>query len=186
MDNSDAQYGSFRNNLPILVAVMMGHIALSKAVSVFFKRPARGYQSLRSRSTTQNDTKIRFYFTLFFSLIFLTALYGASILKILFIALLNYVVTKYTKNSFNGILFTWVYSIGILFLNNAYQGYLFEMISPALAFLDSYKGVGLRWHITFNFSILRMISFSMDYFWALDRNDRNAVFEVRCSVMISF
>ncbi len=37
--------------------------------------------------------------------------------------------------------------------------------SPQLAFLDHFRGP-LRWHISYNLLMLRMISFAMDWHWA--------------------
>lgn len=180
MDNSDGQYAGFRNNIPILILVMFGHLAISKIASLLVSNTASGrpYQAIRSKSQN-NIPNFRHLYTLAFSIVFLTALYGASILKILALILVNYGLAKSLKKSKLAIVLAWTYCIGILFLNHAYEGYKFGMISPLLGFLDSINGVGLRWHITFNFTILRMISFTMDYYWAMDKTKRNAIFEVR-------
>jgi D-alanyl-lipoteichoic acid acyltransferase DltB (MBOAT superfamily) len=99
---------------------------------------------------------------LVFSSIFLTALFGASVLKIWLLVTIHYIALKSTKSIASPI-FSWVFGIGILFLNHAFHGYKFASIS--LDWLDSYNGVGMRWQTSFNFCVLRMISFSMDYYW---------------------
>jgi len=39
---------------------------------------------------------------------------------------------------------------------------------------DAYSGIYPRWHVGFNITMLRLISFNMDYFWAY-KNQRNDV-----------
>jgi D-alanyl-lipoteichoic acid acyltransferase DltB (MBOAT superfamily) len=36
--------------------------------------------------------------------------------------------------------------------------------------MDEWKGMGISWRVTFNFTVLRMISFSMDYYWNLTKS----------------
>jgi hypothetical protein len=88
---------------------------------------------------------------------------------------INYKVSKYLGGSRLAPLFVWIYGGGLLFLNHAYEGYLFGSIFSNLAWMDTYRGLfrlkiglGIRWQIHFNFSMLRMVSFTMDYY--LKRN----------------
>jgi len=61
---------------------------------------------------------------------------------------------------------TWVYCLAVLFTNEWYHDlYKFGTLSSDLAFLDGYRGT-MRWHVSFNMIILRMISFNMDFYWA--------------------
>ncbi|KNC97131.1 hypothetical protein, variant [Spizellomyces punctatus DAOM BR117] len=145
VDNSDAQYASFRNNIPLLSYVLVGHILLSNVVQ-------RQIPSLRP------------LFSLIFSLIFLSVIHGSSVIKILVLAAVNYAVAKYVGGRL-GVALSWIWSLGVLFANNAYDGYKFASLSQDLAWLDKYKGINMRWWITFNFTTLRMISFAMDYYW---------------------
>jgi hypothetical protein len=34
--------------------------------------------------------------------------------------------------------------------------------------LDSYGGLMARWEVLFNFTVLRLISFNLDYYWSLN------------------
>ena len=43
----------------------------------------------------------------------------------------------------------------------------FGSIHNSLGILDLYRGVMPRWEVTFNITMLRMLSFGMDYYWAL-------------------
>jgi hypothetical protein len=37
------------------------------------------------------------------------------------------------------------------------------------SWLDSHGGIMPRWEILFNITVLRLISFNLDYYWSLDR-----------------
>lgn len=174
MDNSDSQYAGFRNNIPILFAVMLVHLTLSIIVCRLETRRA-GYAALSNSSP--RSSLVKRIFSLVFSVIFLSTLYGASIIKILAISLIPYTVTEFWKGSIASPIFCWIYSILILFLNQAYQGYKFAYIHDGLQFLDAFQGVGIRWFITFNFTILRIISYSMDQYWAHQGSDSSTMFE---------
>lgn len=142
----------------------------------------QGYTSVYSTTTTssiflKDYSFVKRAYSLIFSLIFLSALYGASILKIIGLTLIPFAVTSVWKKSLVSPIFCWAYSISVLFLNQAYQGYRFDSISSSLAFLDLYQGVGIRWFITFNFTILRIISYSMDQYWAHQKNLSSTLFE---------
>ena len=47
-------------------------------------------------------------------------------------------------------------------------GYNLESI-PILGYLDSFNGVQSRWFGPFNFVVLRMISFTYDFYWRLEQ-----------------
>ncbi|KAK6911727.1 Membrane bound O-acyl transferase, MBOAT [Dillenia turbinata] len=59
----------------------------------------------------------------------------------------------------------WGFNISVLLCNRLYEGYSFSTFGQHWAYLDKYRGT-FRWHICFNFVILRMISFGCDYHWA--------------------
>lgn len=81
---------------------------------------------------------------------------------------------------------TWIFNIGIMFANELCKGYQFAAIAefflPPSAFseagsayaiswgkwLDSYSGLLPRWEILFNITVLRLVSFNLDYYWSLD------------------
>jgi hypothetical protein len=86
-------------------------------------------------------TRARIWTSLIFSLCFLAALHGFSIIKLLIVISINYKVTKYFGVTIFAPLFVWTYGISLLFLNDAFAGYRFESISPFLAWMDTYKGI---------------------------------------------
>jgi len=121
-----------------------------------------------------------------FSLIFLGALHGFSALKVIIIVYLNFSIATRLPRQYVPAA-TWIFNIGILFANELCDGYKFaklaELISlagpgsvekrPELqnwgTWLDSYGGIMSRWEILFNITVLRLISYNMDYYWSLNR-----------------
>jgi D-alanyl-lipoteichoic acid acyltransferase DltB (MBOAT superfamily) len=121
-----------------------------------------------------------------FSVVTLGALHGSSLIKILVIISINYVMTRNLKSMglaegvklpllgkvrFD-ILLIWIFCLGILFVNEFYDGYSFHSLLSILglgqlgSWLDQYKGLVPRWKVHFNLMVLRMISFSCDYLWS--------------------
>ncbi|KAH9955917.1 MBOAT, membrane-bound O-acyltransferase family-domain-containing protein [Russula dissimulans] len=158
IDNSDAQYRSFRLNLPALGALMAAFFGLKYA----YMRPA-----LRGSAPANNLHRVPFY--ILFSLLMLVILHGASMIKVLFILSVNYGLAKATGGTRLAIPATWLFNGGVLLANKWYEGYLFGALHPGLAFLDGWHGVYPRWHVSFNITMLRLVSFSIDYHWACSR-----------------
>jgi hypothetical protein len=122
-----------------------------------------------------------------FALIFLAALHGFSSFKVVLILYINYcIATKLPKQYIVGA--TWTFNVATLFANELGNGYKYtkieELISPYFGqgtlegeksgltwgpWLDSYGGIMPRWEILFNITVLRLISFNLDYYWSLDR-----------------
>ncbi len=146
MDNSDSQYAGFRNKIPILFGVMLSHFTISRLFNSKLTR-------------------------LGFSIAYLCLLFGASVFKLLAILLGNYAITMRLWNNRNLPIICWIYCVGTMLLSNYYDGFRFGHISDYLAFLDSYNGL-IRWHISFNLTVLKMISFTMDYYWMLQTKER--------------
>ncbi|EPB89074.1 hypothetical protein HMPREF1544_04065 [Mucor circinelloides 1006PhL] len=146
VDNSDVQYAQFRNHLPILFALASVWLALSHV-----------YRQLNH--SVQNQS----YFYLISASIVIVALHGTSIIKILLITSTNFIIGRiFGATKWNPIM-TWTFNLAILFLNEYYKGYKFDAIG--LPVLDQYNGMLPRWHVFFNFSMLRMVSYNMDYYW---------------------
>lgn len=126
--------------------------------------------------------RVRFDF--YFALLFIIALHGASAMKILLILYINYKIAKGLPRSYIPAA-TWVFNIGTLFANELFHGYPFEQIGTFFASatdssekentlvllgrqLDQIGGLIPRWEILFSITVLRLISFNMDYYWSLD------------------
>lgn len=186
---SDAQYGTFRANLPYTIALLLLHPPLRRLYEAL--RPIstqnvsskpNGRSSYISAAGGEARLQQRASFDFGFALIFLTALHGFSALKILLILYTNFSIgtrlpRKYVPAA------TWIFNVGTLFANELSEGYKLTKIVTYIdplggddtflydwaVFLESYGGVMPRWEILFNITVLRQISFNLDYYWSLDR-----------------
>lgn len=132
VDNSDGQYAGFRNNLPLLVLVLCIYLPLSHIFNHFVASTRYGLSSPK-------QTLYRTYFFLTFSCIYLYFMYGNSLLKIGLIVGINYGVAKIGGGSRWMPLATWVFNLGILFLNEGYRGYNFGDLHDGLTWLVSWN-----------------------------------------------
>jgi protein-cysteine N-palmitoyltransferase HHAT len=125
-------------------------------------------------------------FDYWFALIFISALHGFSAFKVILLLCLNFSIATRLPRQYVP-LATWIFNIGTLFANELCDGYKFAKIAEFVssagpgtlekgtdlhnwgAWLDSYGGIMPRWEILFNITVLRLISYNMDYFWSLNR-----------------
>ena len=144
----------------------------------------------------------RVAFDSYFCMIFLIAVHGVSAFKILLILYINFTAVKHVPRSYIAP-FTWTFNICILFTNELGRGYPLATLSTFLvpgssspspkaglditrnwgSVLDSYGGLIPRWEILFKISILRLISFNLDYSWSIGNGGASPV-EV-CSLLIA-
>ncbi|KAF1977167.1 glycerol:H+ symporter-like protein [Bimuria novae-zelandiae CBS 107.79] len=193
VDNSDAQYSNFRSNIPYLFLVMLLHPLLRKLYDGFWR--ADTYTRVRSSGASgltmglspsaAADARLnqRISFDVPFAAIFIIALHGFSAFKILAILYMNYCIAKKLPRPYVPAA-TWTFGVSILFANEFGKGYSYATIfstflpSPPSSekdahatnfghVLDSYGGLNPRWEVLFNFTVLRLISFNMDYYWSL-------------------
>jgi protein-cysteine N-palmitoyltransferase HHAT len=108
-------------------------------------------------------------------------MHGVSALKILLILYINFSIGTRLPRKFVPAV-TWIFNISILFANELCGGYKFADIAsyrlPVVevgslrhswgAWLDGYGGIMSRWEVLFNLTVLRLISFNMDYYFSLD------------------
>lgn len=148
-DVSDAQWRNFRGNLPILTVVF--------GIFAFVANLLRAYCQLKARGMA--------VVWLLISLIYLAYLHGACIIFVLSIASANFLLVKIFARTkyFSSVL--WTFNLFFLMYNRIHEGYSFSTFGQHWAYLDNFRGA-FRWHICFNFVILRMISFGYDYHWA--------------------
>lgn len=200
-DNSDSQYSSFRDNIPYMAIVVLVHPLLRRFYNTIFALPS---QASRSGPTAKTETpkqepvlsaNYRFLqrtsFDLYFALIFLAVLHGFSALKILLILYINFQITTRSPKEYIPAT-TWISNIGILFVNEFCHGYPYASVAKTIlpfsatasglgTYLDDHGGLIPRWEILFNFTVLRLISFNIDYYWSLDRSRSSSPVEVRPS-----
>jgi protein-cysteine N-palmitoyltransferase HHAT len=187
VDNSDGQYAGFRDNVPYLAVVLVLHPILRRATEYFTGTP----NATKTSAEATARFKLRVTFDLLFALVFVSVLHGFSALKILIILYINFNIATILPRSYIPAT-TWIFNIATLFANELAHGYPFSDLAtnmlPTLISagdfgrrMDSYGGLLPRWEILFNFTVLRMISFNLDYCWSLDRDRAGSPVEVRQS-----
>lgn len=184
-DNTDAQYHSFRANIPYMAALLTLHPLCRKVYNKLYRPLPQGKTPIDTAEARLNQ---RASFDYTFALIFLAALHGFSIFKVLTILWLNYNLVTSLPRKYVPV-FTWVFNIGVLFANELGDGYMYKDIATLLsgtsphlvrggpidgtlvawgAWMDTCGGIMKRWQILFNITVLRLISFNMDYYWSLN------------------
>jgi hypothetical protein len=126
----------------------------------------------------------RISFDVMFAVIFIFALHGFSALKVLLILYTNYKLATNLPKSYVPAA-TWIFNVGILFANEMCHGYRLAEVAAFIlpsqtsasekgnqtpgwaGWIDSYGGILPRWEILFNITVLRLISFNLDYYWSL-------------------
>lgn len=162
VDNSDGQYASFRDQIPTLAGVMAGHLALRW----IYDRVVVAAAAAATTGAGRQVARVRF--DLWFGLIFLLVIHGFGALKLLLIATFTFHVAHRARGSMVNPVLTWVTVVGLLFLNEKYQGYKFaDILGPSVAWMDDWSGLLDRWHIHFNITALRLISYNLDYYWSV-------------------
>ncbi|TGJ86681.1 hypothetical protein E0Z10_g2079 [Xylaria hypoxylon] len=195
IDITDTQYRTLRSNIPYLGALVVLHPLLRRLYSsVVYRVNSGGKASRPTLEEADQRLNQRASFDFGFAIIYLLALHGVSAFKVLTILYLNYqVATTLPRKSVP--VATWVFNIGILFANDLCNGFKFKDIASVLGgglsgglinesnsglvnwgrWLDSYGGLMSRWEILFNITVLRLISFNLDYYWSLDRRSYSPI-----------
>ncbi|KAJ5037514.1 uncharacterized protein L3040_007688 [Drepanopeziza brunnea f. sp. 'multigermtubi'] len=191
IDVSDDQYHSFRTNVPYLAVLLVCHPLLRKLYNAFYPVPTphgspkpNGVSTYISVAAGEARKEQRASFDFGFALIFLAALHGFSAPKVLAILSANYALATNLPRTYVPYA-TWIFNVGILFANELCAGYKFSAFAAWLSsvegeqaagavhawgqWLDDYGGVIPRWEILFNLTVLRLISFNMDYYWSQER-----------------
>ena len=125
---------------------------------------------------------------------YIIALHGSSAFKIVAILCINFTIATQLRRE--AVPFaTWTFNVGILFANEIYGGYPYASIAGLLrsslrlagdtsydvansnwgSLLDSYGGLIPRWEVLFNITVLRLMSFNLDYYWSLSRTASSAL-----------
>lgn len=159
------------------------HPLCRKAWNKFY-RPLPVGKSPIDEAEARLEQRASFDYT--FAMIFLAALHGFSMFKVLAILYLNYSMATSLPRKYVPVA-TWVFNIGTLFANELAKGYHYKDIATLLsgsspflvkgvpvegtlvtwgAWLDSWGGIMSRWEILFNITVLRLISFNLDYYWS--------------------
>jgi hypothetical protein len=130
-DMSDPQYRSFRNNLASLLFLAGSYL---------------GFSTLQTRISPTARSRSAFIVT--YAIVMLFILHGTSTIKILALLSLNYIICLSPRSpifakAFPALLFAG--NMGMLFLNERYDGYRFSNILGGLAVLVSTRTGVLEW-----------------------------------------
>ena len=196
IDASDSQYSTFRENIPYLSVLLVVHPLLRRLYNFVFPIPngdntvANG-PSVSSKASSQLRLGQRVGYDAVFGLVFLCVLHGFSALKVLIILSLNYLIAKRLPRVYL-VPMTWLFNVTVLFANELCQGYPYKVIAIDTfpwtiwdpnsnwgTFFDAHGGLMPRWEILFNITVLRLISFNMDYYWGSSKEvGQNTLLEV--------
>ncbi|WPK27262.1 hypothetical protein PUMCH_004640 [Australozyma saopauloensis] len=141
VDNSDIQYLFLRDNFWLIWGLLVGHTVLRRVVSAL---------GMKKRTT----------FDLMFGLVFFFALHGVNTIRIMLHVVVMYYLARRLKNGSHARLALWTYGVFTLFFNEK-----FKLVPFHVAFLDegAFKGIVLRWEVFYNISLLRILSYNLDY-----------------------
>ncbi|UKZ75294.1 hypothetical protein TrVFT333_002972 [Trichoderma virens FT-333] len=154
IDNSDAQYNTFRGNFPVMTGLLIFHPLLRKGWESVYKPSARG-----SRGSTRLDQRTAFDFI--FAIIFIVILHGISSFKILAILGINYqIATKLPRQYVPAA--TWIFNISTLFANELTMGYRLQLLA---------NWVGPPWGPLAHWGYC----FNLDYYWSIDKRNVNSL-----------
>ena len=194
VDNSDGQYAGFRDNVPYLATLLLLHPLLRRAyeslTGASASSPTANGSSKASTGNAAAERRLssRLNFDLAFALVFICALHGFSAMKVLIILYINFNLAMGLPRNYIPAA-TWIFNVSILFANELARGYPYTSLSATILpsysaasdlgkFLDSYSGLLPRWDVLFNITVLRLISFNIDYYWSLDRTRSGSPLEV--------
>jgi hypothetical protein len=190
-----------RDNLPYLILLLILHPLCRKAYDSFWRtatytsiRPNTGgrsnglSQGLPANAAASVRQEQRLSFDFYFALILIAALHGFSALKVLLILYINYKLAKFVPPQYLTAM-TWTFNIAILFANEYGRGYSYAGVAMFLSppfdaekssstwghWLDSHSGLISRWEVLFNLTVLRLISFNLDYKWSIEQRGGNAI-----------
>lgn len=159
IDLSDNQWREFRGALPALLMAFLAFATTSRLLRKFVcKAHIKG---------------VRIAFYLIFSFGYLYYLHGPSSLWVVLLVSANWWLTTSVRGSQAGMAVVWLLNIVTLVFIRLTDGFstlhgltsstsLFHAVVRALLRPNGYP---MRWYICFNLTMLRMLSFSMDYHW---------------------
>lgn len=193
VDNSDQQYSGFRDNIPYMALLLAFHPLLRRLYELLRPINTNVVPELQKAAGSAQDRGAdarldqRVRFDIGFACLYLLALHGTSAFKVFAILYINFSLAKGLPRS-SVPWATWIFNIGILFANELCKGYPYADIARVVlpwtsapgtsgggpaknwgSYLDSYGGLLPRWEILFKITVLRLISFNLDYCWSLDR-----------------
>lgn len=147
-----------RDHAALIGALVVGHSAASATIR--WLAPKLGIAPRHARAA----------FLLVTGVVYVGALHGVNLVKILLIAAGNYGLMRVGTRLPRPVAMTlvWVCHVGLLVAVFYLEGVPFGSLVPSWAWLDEYSGLIHRWYISYNFTMLRLVSFALDAIWASD------------------
>ncbi|KAL4515794.1 hypothetical protein Ndes2526A_g00501 [Nannochloris sp. 'desiccata'] len=166
IDLSDIQWREFRSGAPALVAVLAVYAIISRLIQ-------RSWNSTDdNKSSKTNSAKARAVFTILFAAVFLGYLHGYAAVYVFGLVTANWAVAQIVAGSRLGSLCIWTANIGALVAARLTDGFPPVLVfGQRYAWLDQQEHAGwlkgvMRWHICYNITVLRMLSFALDLHWS--------------------
>lgn len=173
-------------NMPYMAALLIFHPLLRRVWNAINPLPNNTRDT--PAEVAESRLRQRTSFDYAFALLFLVILHGFSAFKILFILALNYKIATTLPRKYIPAA-TWIFNICTLFANELGKGYKYRSIALLFAgetaensvlvklgeLLDSYGGIMKRWEVLFNITVLRLVSFNLDYYWSIDRRSSSPI-----------
>ena len=154
-DNSDHQWREFRSSLPLAILFYFAFLVTSNAVRKLGKQQNWSLQD-------------QIVGKMLISIVGLFLFHGLNAFKILAILYGFYCIGKVFRGSRLNPTLTWICSLSILFVIEFLK---LTDHHPTLRWLNNllyaFPGFIPRWHVIFNITTLRIISFNMDYYYFL-------------------
>lgn len=167
-----------------MAILVVAHPVLRRVYN--YLRPLSASNASKPEAQGEARLQQRGSYDLVFAGIFLFVLHGFSAAKVLLILYTNYTLAKNLPRSSIPAA-TWIFNLAVLFANELCGGYPYTRIAQLLSFstfdaagspsanwgswLDSYGGLVPRWEVLFNITVLRLISFNLDYYWSLEQRN---------------
>lgn len=140
VDNSDRQYRFFRDNFWLIWVFVIGH-------------------TLARRAVLSVSGVSRISFDMVFGLLYAYVLHGSNCVRIAVHVLVMFAMARFIERPKVAKLALWTYGVATLFVNHEWK----EM-PLHVGFLDNgFQGIVARWDVFYNFSLLRILSYNLDY-----------------------
>lgn len=158
VDNSDPQWRSFRAALPQATVLFLAYTLVSRI-------------ALAVAGALSASTRRRLHIRALLSIAGVFLIHGLNTVKILAILTVNYAIGRALAPSKAAVLLTWAFALATIFAIE-YSTAITEALRPLpfvggfvglSALCSRYGGLLRRWDVTFKISMLRMISYNMDY-----------------------
>jgi len=173
VDTADGQWRDLRSTLPLLwltlAATTAGHWLCRRLWKHAFISPRISLSSENATITT--------YFRLAVGLVFLYVMHGRQALIVLIIAFVGFRLTRWQLEAGlthgKGVYITWMYALAVLLFKESYRLQHLSQFSFLRPLFSGQYGGMYRWQLPANFLILRIVSYSFDFFWAVrDAHER--------------